>query len=82
MCRLKHRGPDWSGLHCYEDCYLAHERLAIIDPTSGDQPLLNEDKSIVVTVLLYKGTDHFVTCYPGGNMPFWILLTHSFLLIL
>ncbi|XP_074576608.1 asparagine synthetase [glutamine-hydrolyzing] 2-like [Curcuma longa] len=48
--RLRHRGPDWSGLHCYMDCYLAHQRLAIVDPASGDQPLYNEDKSIVVTV--------------------------------
>ena len=49
--RLKHRGPDWSGLHQYRDCFLAHQRLAIIDPASGDQPLYNEDKSIVVTVI-------------------------------
>ncbi|KAG6474768.1 hypothetical protein ZIOFF_068707 [Zingiber officinale] len=48
--RLRHRGPDWSGLHCFKDCYLAHQRLAIVDPASGDQPLYNEDKSIVVTV--------------------------------
>jgi len=31
-------------------CYLSHERLAIIDPTSGDQPLYNSNKSIVVAV--------------------------------
>ncbi|KAG4920133.1 hypothetical protein JHK82_049088 [Glycine max] len=48
--RLRHRGPDWSGIHCYEDCYLAHQRLAIVDPTSGDQPLYNEDKTVIVTV--------------------------------
>ena len=60
MCRLKHRGPDWSGLYQHGDCFLAHQRLAIIDPASGDQPLFNEDKSVVVTViyqyalLLYK----------------------------
>ncbi|KAL4196804.1 hypothetical protein AMTRI_Chr04g248060 [Amborella trichopoda] len=48
--RLRHRGPDWSGLHCYENFYLAHQRLAIVDPTSGDQPLYNEDKTIAVTV--------------------------------
>ncbi|XP_026437893.1 asparagine synthetase [glutamine-hydrolyzing] 2-like [Papaver somniferum] len=48
--RLRHRGPDWSGLHCHQDCYLAHQRLAIVDPASGDQPLYNEDKSIIVTV--------------------------------
>ncbi|KMZ67097.1 hypothetical protein ZOSMA_27G01520 [Zostera marina] len=48
--RLKHRGPDWSGIHQYGDNYLSHQRLAIIDPASGDQPLYKEDKSIVVTV--------------------------------
>ncbi|CAJ2640311.1 unnamed protein product [Trifolium pratense] len=47
---LKHRGPDWSGLHQHGDNYLAHQRLAIVDPASGDQPLFNEDKSIIVTV--------------------------------
>ncbi|KAL3687780.1 hypothetical protein R1sor_014089 [Riccia sorocarpa] len=49
-CRLRHRGPDWSGLFHYKDAFLAHERLAIIDPASGDQPLFNENKSIVVAV--------------------------------
>lgn len=53
FCRLRHRGPDWSGLHCHQDCYLAHQRLAIIDPTSGDQPLYNEDKTVVVTVCIW-----------------------------
>ncbi|CAN6484723.1 unnamed protein product [Victoria cruziana] len=48
--RLKHRGPDWSGIHCHQDCYLAHQRLAIVDPTSGDQPLYNEDKTVIVTI--------------------------------
>lgn len=47
---MKHRGPDWSGIFQYGDFYLAHQRLAIIDPASGDQPLFNEDKKIVVTV--------------------------------
>uniref|UniRef100_A0A1J3HEI5 Asparagine synthetase [glutamine-hydrolyzing] n=1 Tax=Noccaea caerulescens TaxID=107243 RepID=A0A1J3HEI5_NOCCA len=48
--RLRHRGPDWSGIYQNGDNYLAHQRLAIIDPDSGDQPLFNEDKTIVVTV--------------------------------
>ncbi|KMZ58946.1 Asparagine synthetase [glutamine-hydrolyzing] [Zostera marina] len=48
--RLKHRGPDWSGIYQYRDNYLSHQRLAIIDLASGDQPLYNEDKSIAVTV--------------------------------
>lgn len=51
LCRLKHRGPDWSGLYQHGDFFLSHQRLAIIDPASGDQPLYNEDKSIVVTVI-------------------------------
>jgi asparagine synthetase B (glutamine-hydrolysing) len=52
LCRLRHRGPDWSGLFVDEEagCYLSHERLAIIDPTSGDQPLYNGSKNIVVAV--------------------------------
>lgn len=37
-------------MHQWKSCFLAHERLAIIDPASGDQPLYNEDKSIVVAV--------------------------------
>ncbi|XP_048492320.1 asparagine synthetase [glutamine-hydrolyzing] isoform X3 [Beta vulgaris subsp. vulgaris] len=48
--RLKHRGPDWSGIYQHGDCYLSHQRLAIVDPDSGDQPLYNENKTIVVTV--------------------------------
>ncbi|XP_018489381.2 asparagine synthetase [glutamine-hydrolyzing] isoform X1 [Raphanus sativus] len=47
---LRHRGPDWSGIYQHGDNYLAHERLAIVDPDSGDQPLFNEDKTISVTV--------------------------------
>lgn len=48
--RLRHRGPDWSGVFVHENNFLAHERLAIVDPASGDQPLYNENKEIIVTV--------------------------------
>ena len=48
--RQRHRGPDWSGMHQFGNHFLAHERLAIIDPASGDQPLYNEAKNIWVTV--------------------------------
>lgn len=48
--RLKHRGPDWSGLHQHGGCFLAHQRLAVIDPASGVQPLFNEDRTIIATV--------------------------------
>ncbi|KAL8140958.1 hypothetical protein V2J09_006979, partial [Rumex salicifolius] len=45
-----HRGPDWGGLHQHGGNYLSHQRLAIVDPASGDQPLYNENQSVVVTV--------------------------------
>mmetsp|Transcript_75346 Transcript_75346/g.147876 ORF Transcript_75346/g.147876 Transcript_75346/m.147876 type:complete len:598 (-) Transcript_75346:362-2155(-) len=47
---LRHRGPDWSGMYCEGSTVIAHERLAIVDPDSGDQPLYNEDHSIVLGV--------------------------------
>ncbi|TVU47433.1 hypothetical protein EJB05_07036, partial [Eragrostis curvula] len=45
---LKHRGPDWSGLYQHEGNFLAQQRLAIVSPLSGDQPLFNEDRTVVV----------------------------------
>ncbi len=45
---LRHRGPDWSGIYNRKNAILAHERLAIVDPTSGKQPLYSEDDSIVL----------------------------------
>ncbi len=47
---LRHRGPDWSGIHIGEKAILAHERLAIVDPTSGRQPLYSDDGEIVLAV--------------------------------
>jgi len=47
---LRHRGPDWSGIHLGEKAILAHERLAIVDPSSGRQPLYSDDKKIVLAV--------------------------------
>ncbi|MHA7059975.1 asparagine synthase B [Aquimarina sp. M1] len=46
--KLRHRGPDWSGIYSDEKAILAHERLAIVDPVSGKQPLLSEDKKLVL----------------------------------
>ncbi len=46
--RLRHRGPDWSGIFSNARAILAHERLAIVDPTSGKQPLLSADKKLVL----------------------------------
>ncbi len=48
--KIRHRGPDWSGIHCGEKAILAHERLAIVDPTSGKQPLFSEDETVILAV--------------------------------
>lgn len=48
--KVRHRGPDWSGIHCGEKAILAHERLAIVDPTSGKQPLYSEDDNTILAV--------------------------------
>ena len=48
--RLRHRGPDWSGVEVQDKAILAHERLAIIDPESGHQPLLDDTKELVLCV--------------------------------
>ncbi|MEO8933815.1 MAG: asparagine synthase B [Xanthomarina sp.] len=46
--KIRHRGPDWSGIYSDEKVIMAHERLAIVDPGSGKQPLLSEDKKLVL----------------------------------
>lgn len=46
--RLRHRGPDWSGIHLSENAILAHERLVIVDPKSGGQPIYTKDNSAVL----------------------------------
>lgn len=48
--KIRHRGPDWSGIYCGEKAILAHERLAIVDPQSGGQPLYSKDKNLVLAV--------------------------------
>ena len=45
---IRHRGPDWSGVFSNDKAIMAHERLAIVDPASGKQPLFSEDKSLVL----------------------------------
>lgn len=48
--KVRHRGPDWSGIFSCDKAILAHERLAIVDPTSGKQPLKSSDGKLVLTV--------------------------------
>jgi asparagine synthase (glutamine-hydrolysing) len=48
--KIRHRGPDWSGIYCSDKAILAHERLSIVDPTSGSQPLYSADGTCVLAV--------------------------------
>jgi len=48
--KVRHRGPDWSGIFLSERAILAHERLAIVDPQSGRQPLYSKDGKLVLAV--------------------------------
>lgn len=48
--KLRHRGPDWSGIFSCHNTIMAHERLAVIDPASGKQPLLSKDGKLVLAV--------------------------------
>lgn len=47
---IRHRGPDWSGIYVSDNAVLAHERLAIVDPQSGGQPLFSKDGKLVLAV--------------------------------
>ncbi len=46
--KIRHRGPDWSGVFSNDKTIMAHERLAIVDPASGKQPLYTKDKTFVL----------------------------------
>ncbi|NVJ89257.1 MAG: asparagine synthase B [Flavobacteriaceae bacterium] len=46
--KIRHRGPDWSGIYSDDNVIMAHERLAIVDPASGKQPLFSDDKNLIL----------------------------------
>lgn len=48
--KIRHRGPDWSGVYCGKNAIMSHERLSIVDPQSGGQPLKSADGEIILTV--------------------------------
>ena len=48
--KLRHRGPDWSGIYSDNNAILSHERLAIVDPVSGKQPLYGQNNDVVLAV--------------------------------
>ena len=54
--KVRHRGPDWSGIYSSNNAIIAHERLAIVDPTSGKQPIISDDnkKAIAVNGEIYN----------------------------
>lgn len=73
--KLRHRGPDWSGYFVENSTAIGHERLAIIDPESGAQPLFSTDRSIVVAAngeiynykSLYESLDEAYTPLTGSD---------------
>jgi asparagine synthase (glutamine-hydrolysing) len=48
--KIRHRGPDWSGIYCGDKAVMAHERLSIVDPESGGQPLYSKDRKLILAV--------------------------------
>ena len=48
--KVRHRGPDWSGIYTSQNAILAHEILAIVDIKSGGQPILSSDKNLILAV--------------------------------
>ncbi len=48
--KVRHRGPDWSGIFYCEKAILAHERLSVVDPQSGGQPLYSKDRNLILAV--------------------------------
>lgn len=70
--KIRHRGPDWSGIYYSDKAILAHERLSIVDPKSGKQPLCSKDGSLALSIngeiynhqelrARYKGSYEFMT---------------------
>lgn len=48
--KIRHRGPDWSGIYVGGSAIMAHERLSIVDPKSGGQPLYSSDRKQILAV--------------------------------
>ena len=78
--KIRHRGPDWSGIYCGGSAILAHERLSIVDPQSGGQPLYSSDRKKVLAVngeiynhrdirAQYAGKYNFQTGKPTFSCP-------------
>ena len=77
--RLRHRGPDWSGVRVMGTCAIAHERLAIVDPESGEQPLVSTNTNIVLAVNgeIYNYRSLQEKLQQGQQQPPYKYKTHS-----
>ena len=71
--KLRHRGPDWSGIFSDENVVLAHERLAIVDPKSGKQPLYSKDGRYVLAangeIYNHNGLKDITNSLNTSNFP-------------
>lgn len=76
--KVRHRGPDWSGIYCGKDAIISHERLAIVDPLSGKQPLYSKDGKLVLAVNgeIYNHQE-IRKQYDGTNGKYYEFLTQS-----
>jgi len=65
--KVRHRGPDWSGNYSNDKIIFAHERLAIVDPKSGKQPLYSDDGKLILAangeIYNHKDLRHLVNGY-------------------
>ena len=68
--KVRHRGPDWSGIYANEKAILAHERLAIVDPASGKQPLFSADGKLVLAANGEIYNHRELRAQFNGNYPF------------
>ena len=68
--KIRHRGPDWSGIYCGKSAILAHERLSIVDPQSGGQTLFSPDRKQILAVNgeIYNHRD--IRSRYAGTYPF------------
>ncbi|MFA6689723.1 MAG: asparagine synthase B [Sphaerochaetaceae bacterium] len=76
--KIRHRGPDWSGIYCGEDAIISHERLSIVDPLSGKQPLYSKDGKLVLAANgeIYNHQE-IRKRYDGTNGKYYEFLTQS-----
>ncbi len=68
--KIRHRGPDWNGIYCGKSAILCHERLSIVDPQSGKQPLFSPDNKQVLAVNGEIYNHHDIRNQYAGKYPF------------